>query len=86
MRETATTSSCYRAVARHARAELVLERHDLLVALVEALCERNHDVALLQQQLLVPVHLGLLFLDRLALPLELHHACDSLTVRVTVSV
>ena len=29
------------------RVQLVLQRHDLLVALIEALSERDHDVALL---------------------------------------
>ena len=48
-----------------------LQRDDLLVALVEALREQDHDVALLEQQLLVAVDLRLLLLDRLALLLEL---------------
>jgi hypothetical protein len=43
----------------------------LLVALVEALREGDHDVALLQQELLVPLHLRFLFLDALALLLQL---------------
>ena len=34
-----------------------LQSHDLLVALVKPLREGDHDVALLQQQLLVSVHL-----------------------------
>ena len=39
------------------RLELLLQRQDLLVALVQPRRQRDHDVALLQQQLLVPVHL-----------------------------
>ena len=37
--------------------QLLLERQDLLVALVQARRQRDHDVPLLQQQLLVPVNL-----------------------------
>lgn len=35
----------------------LLQHHQLLIPLIEAGCERNHDVSLLQQQLLEPVGL-----------------------------
>lgn len=50
--------------------ELVLQHHNLLVPLVQPLRQRDHDVALLEQQLLVPIHLSLLLLDLLALTLQ----------------
>jgi hypothetical protein len=56
------------------RVELVLQRHDLLVALVEALREEDHNVALLEEELLLAVDLRLFLLDRLALLLELREA------------
>ena len=46
-----------------ARIELVLQRDNLLVALVQALRQCDHDIALLQKELLVPINLGLLLLD-----------------------
>ena len=56
------------------RVQLVLECHDLLVPLVQPLCQRDHDVSLLQQELFVPVDLGLLLLDRFPLLLQLRKA------------
>mmetsp|Transcript_1429 Transcript_1429/g.5627 ORF Transcript_1429/g.5627 Transcript_1429/m.5627 type:complete len:348 (-) Transcript_1429:1292-2335(-) len=53
------------------RVELVLKGHNLVVTLVEPLSEKDHDVPLLQQQLLVPVHLSFFFFHGLALLLKL---------------
>ncbi len=48
-----------------------LQRHDLLVTFVEPCCEGDHDVTLLEQQRLVPVHLRQVLLHSRALRLQL---------------
>ena len=37
--------------------QLLLKGQDLLIPLIEPACQGNHDVTLLQQELLIPVHL-----------------------------
>ena len=37
--------------------QLLLQSQDLLISLIQAPSQRNHDVTLLQQQLLVPIYL-----------------------------
>lgn len=50
--------------------ELLLKLDYGLVALIKSACQSDHDVSLLQQELLVSVDLGLVFLD--LSPLALH--------------
>ncbi len=52
------------------RVQLLLQLNDRLVAFIESRGKRNHDVPLLEQQLLVSVHLCLFFFDLRALPLH----------------
>jgi hypothetical protein len=54
--------------------ELLLEREDRGVALVEPSRERNHDVALLEQELLVPVDLRAVLAEGVPLALEIGDA------------
>ena len=51
--------------------ELLLHGEDLLVALVQPLRQRDHDVPLLEEEVLVAVHLRLVLLHVLPLLLEL---------------
>ena len=51
--------------------KLFLQLNDCLVSLVEATRECNHDISLLQQELLVAVHLGLPLLNLSPLALNL---------------
>lgn len=51
--------------------KLFLQLNDCLVSLVEAAREGDHDISLLQQELLVAVHLGLALLDLGPLALNL---------------
>lgn len=37
--------------------KLLLESQYLLIPLIQAPCQRNHDISLLQKQLLVPIYL-----------------------------
>mmetsp|Transcript_75187 Transcript_75187/g.233246 ORF Transcript_75187/g.233246 Transcript_75187/m.233246 type:complete len:339 (-) Transcript_75187:10-1026(-) len=55
--------------------ELVLQANDGLVTFVQPLREGDHDVALLQEELLVAAHLSLVLLDRRALSLQLEELC-----------
>lgn len=51
--------------------KLLLQLNNGLISFVEARREGNHDVSLLQQQVLVPVHLGLPLFDLVPLSLDL---------------
>ena len=53
--------------------KLLLELDDSLISFIESTSECNHDISLLQQQLLVPIHLLLVLLDLDALLLYLLH-------------
>mmetsp|Transcript_29520 Transcript_29520/g.28683 ORF Transcript_29520/g.28683 Transcript_29520/m.28683 type:complete len:232 (+) Transcript_29520:603-1298(+) len=44
------------------RIQLLLQLYDSFISLVEPACECYHDISLLQEELLVPVYLGLVFL------------------------
>lgn len=44
--------------------QLLLQGQDLLIPLIQAPCQRNHDVPLFQQQLLIPVYLQVAILAR----------------------
>lgn len=50
--------------------QLFLQLDNSLIAFVEAGGERDHDISLLEQQLLVPVHLGLILFNLLPLALN----------------
>lgn len=43
--------------------QLLLQSQDLLIPFVQAPSQRDHDVALFQQQLLVPIHLHIIGAD-----------------------
>ena len=51
--------------------QFLLQLYDGLVPFIQTAGQRNHNVSLLEQQLLVPIHLSLLFLDLSALSLHL---------------
>ena len=53
------------------RVQLLLQLDNRLVPLVQPRRQSNHNVSLLQQQLLVTIHLGFVLLDLLTLTLQL---------------
>mmetsp|Transcript_8779 Transcript_8779/g.24766 ORF Transcript_8779/g.24766 Transcript_8779/m.24766 type:complete len:320 (-) Transcript_8779:234-1193(-) len=63
------------------RIELALQADDSFVAFVQALRQRDHDIALLQQQLLVPAHLCLVFFYGHPLPLKFRQPGSALAAQ-----
>ena len=50
--------------------QLLLQLNDILISFVKSRCQSNHDVSLLEQQLLISVNLGLSFFDLSPLSLD----------------